>query len=104
MVLEGFGRSLGKLPDGKEGDPAVEMARKFLDDAAVGLTDGNGKVVPMRLTLFAQVVRYRDWVPHTLVELKGVDGIGVKFLKDCFESRPFESHKNAAKKMLRNGP
>jgi eukaryotic-like serine/threonine-protein kinase len=100
LVLAGFGRSLGKLPDGKESGPGVEMANKFLDDAAAGLTDDNGKVVPMRLSLFAQVVRYRDWVPQTLVDLKGVDGIGVKFLKDCFESPTFESHKTAAQAVL----
>ena len=100
-ILEGFGRSLGKLPETLPDDPAADMTRQFLDDAAAALTDADGRVIPIRLTLFAKVVRFRDWHPQTLVDLNGADGIGVKFLNDCFASKPLEPHKEAAQALLK---
>jgi hypothetical protein len=63
-VLEGFGRALGRLP----GEPGTteEEASLFLDEAVKGLTGPDGRVIPVRLSLFAEVVRHRPWTRATL--------------------------------------
>ncbi len=75
----------------------------FLDDVVKGLTAPDGRVIPVRLSLFTEVVRHRPWTRATLKALGGVDGIGVKFLEDRFESdsSPHRLHKKAAQAILR---
>ncbi len=97
-VLEGFGRALGQLPEG--GESVTEEAAQFLAEAVSGLTDAEGRVIPMRLSLFTEVVKQRPWTPQTLIDLGGVDGIGVKFLDDCFTKAEYTHYGEAAKKVL----
>jgi formylglycine-generating enzyme required for sulfatase activity len=100
-VLEGFGRALGRVPrDGGDG-PAARPLSQFLDAAVAGLTGDQGRVVPVRLSLFAEVVRSRPWTPATLAELGGTDGIGVKFLDDRFGSAPYRDLRAGAQAVLR---
>jgi eukaryotic-like serine/threonine-protein kinase len=40
----------------------------------------------VRLALFAEMVKGRPWLPATLRELGGMDGVGLKFLEDTFSS------------------
>ena len=47
------------------------------------------------------MVRHRPWTPATLRALGGIDGIGVKFLDDCFASTPYKRHRNAAQALLK---
>jgi serine/threonine protein kinase/formylglycine-generating enzyme required for sulfatase activity len=98
-VLEGFGRALGQLAG--DGVPGKSEAALFLDEAVDGLTGPDDRVIPVRLSLFAEVVRHRSWTPATLHALGGVDGIGVKFLEDCFESAPYKRHRSAAQAVLK---
>ena len=42
--------------------------------------------MPVRLALFAEMVKGRPWTPATLREVGGMDGVGVKFLEDTFSS------------------
>ncbi|WP_165070060.1 bifunctional serine/threonine-protein kinase/formylglycine-generating enzyme family protein [Paludisphaera rhizosphaerae] len=84
MVLERFGQAFGRLPEGSPG-PSDEQ-RRFLDAVASGLAR-DGKVVPVRLALFAEMVKNRPWTPATLDEAGGTEGIGVNFLEETFESR-----------------
>lgn len=100
-VLEGFGRAFGQIPADAGGDSAARETSRFLDDAVGGLTGVDGRVIPVRLSLFAQVVRFRPWVPATLVDLGGADGIGVKFMDDCFRSAPYRRHRGAAQAVLK---
>ena len=97
-VLEAFGRALGQLPEA--GESVTAEAEQFLEEVASGLTDVDGRTIPMRLSLFTQVVRNRPWTPATLRELGGVDGIGVKFLDDCFTKPEYQHYGVAAKKVL----
>ena len=83
-VLEEYGRSLGQFPTGEL--PAGGEAAVFLDRAVAGLTGPDGRVIPVRLSLFVEVVRNRPWTAHTLRELGGMEGIGVKFLEEAFDS------------------
>jgi eukaryotic-like serine/threonine-protein kinase len=97
-VLEGFGRALGQLPEA--GASVTGEAALFFEEAARGLTDAEGRVIPMRLSLFTEVVRHRPWTPETLDELGRVDGIGVKFLKDCFTKPEYRHYRGAAQAVL----
>ena len=97
-VLEGFGRALGHLPDA--GGPLPEQAALFFEEAVRGLSDTEGRVIPMRLCLFTEVVRHRPWTPETLAALGGVDGIGVKFLDDCFAKPEYKHYHDAAQAVL----
>jgi formylglycine-generating enzyme required for sulfatase activity len=98
-VLEGFGKALGQLPEAE--GAATEESERFFAEAVSGLTDSDARVVPMRLSLFTEVVRNRPWTPETLRALGGVDGIGVKFLDDCFAKPEYSHYANAAKKVLK---
>jgi formylglycine-generating enzyme required for sulfatase activity len=100
-VLEEFGRALGRITS--QESIAGDETSLFLDDAVKGLTAPAGRVIPVRLSLFAEVVRHRPWTQGTLFELGGVDGIGVKFLEDRFESEasPYRLHRAAAQAILR---
>src|SRR5262249_54830625 len=65
-VLASFGRAFGALPDGT---PAPEQER-FLDQAVAQL-GREGVVVPVRLSLFAEMVKGKPWLPATLAEVGG---------------------------------
>jgi formylglycine-generating enzyme required for sulfatase activity len=78
-VLASFGRAFDALPAGA---PAPEQGR-FLDRAVAELTRG-GKVVPVRLSLFAEMVKGKTWAPATLQALGGTQGIGIAFLEEMF--------------------
>jgi serine/threonine protein kinase/formylglycine-generating enzyme required for sulfatase activity len=83
-VLEDYGRSLGQVPSGPL-RPETEVAA-FLDQAVKGLTGPDGYVIPVRLSLFVEVIRRRPWTVQALRALGGVEGIGVKFLEETFDS------------------
>jgi formylglycine-generating enzyme required for sulfatase activity len=78
-VLMAFGRALGALPEGKL--PAE--AEQFLTRAVAALAE-EGRVVPVRLSLFADMVKAKAWVPATLEEVGGAEGLGVRFLEEAF--------------------
>jgi eukaryotic-like serine/threonine-protein kinase len=98
-VLERFGQALGKIP--ADGDPGALDTTLFLDEVAHDLAGLDGRVIPARLSLFAVVVRHRPWTLETLRALGGVDGIGVKFLDECFASAPYKLHRGAAQSVLK---
>src|SRR5262249_45754665 len=71
----------GALP---EGELTADQAR-FLDQAVSGLAQG-GKVISVRLALFAEMVKSRPWTPATLKEVGGMGGVGVTFLEETFSA------------------
>jgi formylglycine-generating enzyme required for sulfatase activity len=101
-VLEEFGLALGRLSELGTSGAAAHEASMFLDEVVAGLTAPDGRVIPMRLSLFTEVVRHRPWTRATLRAVGGVDGIGVKFLEDRFdsESSPHRVHRKAAQSIL----
>jgi serine/threonine protein kinase len=82
-VLALFGRAFGALP-GPSAELAPEQTR-FLEQAAEGLSQ-EGKVIPVRLTVFVEMVKGREWTPATLKALGGMEGVGVTFLEETFSS------------------
>ncbi len=87
-VLTTFGRAFGKLPDRSSSLSADEAA--FVSSVARGLAQ-DGKVVSVRLSLFAEMVKGKPWIPATLHEVGGTEGIGVNFLEETFSSRAGQS-------------
>jgi formylglycine-generating enzyme required for sulfatase activity len=82
-VLARFGQAWGRLPA-----VATEWSdeqQSFLNQAVDGLAV-DGRVIAVRLTLFAEMLRSRAWVPQTLSEVGGLEGLGVAFLEDTFHS------------------
>jgi len=82
-VLAAFGRAFGVLPDAST---AVGKDQKlFLKQAVSGLAQ-EGKVVSVRLALFAEMMKGKTWTPATLKEVGGTEGIGVAFLEETFSA------------------
>jgi hypothetical protein len=78
-VLAEFGRAFGRLP-ANLAELTAEQAG-FLDRSVAGLAR-DGKVISVRLALFAEMVKRKPWVPATLKEVGGTEGIGVAFLEE----------------------
>ena len=64
QVLEKFGQALGQIPAAP--GPATGKAAAFLDAAVEGLVSEDGRMTPVRLSLFVEVVRRRAWTTATL--------------------------------------
>ncbi len=98
-VLAAFGRAFDRLPPSA---PSREQER-FLDEAVAGLAE-DGKVVPVRLSLFAEMVKGRPWVPATLRALGGAGGAGATFLEETFDAATappeHRRHQRAARDVL----
>ncbi|MFI5459403.1 MAG: SUMF1/EgtB/PvdO family nonheme iron enzyme [Isosphaerales bacterium] len=82
-VLEAFGRAYEALP--AEGGDLAREQHLFLDQAVAALAQ-DGKVVPVRLALFAEMVKGKPWTSATIKEVGGMEGVGVKFLEETFSS------------------
>jgi len=80
-VLAAFGRAFGALPE--QADGLTKDQDAFLDQAVSGLAQ-EGKVVSVRLALFAEMVKGKPWMPSTLKEVGGMEGVGVTFLEETF--------------------
>ena len=100
-VLVRFGQAFGKLPANK-----VELSNEqnlFVASAVHGLTS-DGKVVPVQLALFAEMIKTKPWERPTLDEVGGTAGIGVNFLEDTFSGRSSNpkhvQHQQAARQVL----
>lgn len=83
-VLAKFGQAFGKLP--AQLGNLSDDEQQFLSAASNGLAQ-DGQVVSVRLSLFAEMVKGKPWVPGTLEEVGGTAGIGVNFLEETFSSR-----------------
>ena len=100
-VLAAFGRAFGRLPE----DAAVigKEPEVFLTDAVSGLAE-NGKVICVRLALFAEMFKSKAWTPATLKQVGGTAGIGVTFLEETFSASTVTPehryHQKAARAVL----
>ncbi len=101
-ILRAFGRAFARLPE-KESDSTTE-ANTFLRQAVTGLAE-DGKIVCVRLALFAEMMKGKPWTPSTLVEVGGTEGVGVTFLEETFSastaSPEHRLHQKAARATLK---
>jgi serine/threonine protein kinase/formylglycine-generating enzyme required for sulfatase activity len=102
QVLMEFGKAYGRLPADSQELSAAQV--KFLDQSVQGLAQ-DGKVICVRLSLFADMMKGRPWTPETLAEVGGTAGIGVTFLEETFSGRcappQHRFHLEAAREVLR---
>ena len=101
-VLMAFGRAYGTLPS-KIGDLSGEQ-ESFLDRAISGLAQ-DGKIISVRLALFAEMMKGKPWTPSTLREVGGTQGVGLTFLEETFSAQtaPVEHriHQRGAQSVLK---
>jgi serine/threonine protein kinase/formylglycine-generating enzyme required for sulfatase activity len=101
-VLTAFGRAFGALPQLDRGLTKDQGA--FLDQAVPGLAQ-DGKVIPVRLALFAEMVKGKPWTPATLKEVGGTAGVGITFLEETFSTLTAPAqhrlHQQAAQAVLK---
>jgi formylglycine-generating enzyme required for sulfatase activity len=101
-VLAAFGRAYSALPE-RAGDVTAQQAR-FLEQVVSELAQ-DGKVISVRLALFAEMIKGKPWVPETLRAVGGTAGVGVTFLEETFASPQANPkvrlHQRAAQAVLR---
>ncbi len=102
-VLAAFGRAYECLP--AEYETWSREQNTFLNQVTAGLAQ-EGWIVPVRLALFAEMVKGKPWTPATLREVGGMDGVGVRFLEETFSSArsnpEHRYHQKAAQKVLKS--
>ncbi len=82
-VLAALGRAFFKLPE----DPSETSPeqKEFLRQSVAGLAE-EGKVVCVRLALFAEMMKAKPWTMAALKEVGGAKGVGLAFLEETFGS------------------
>jgi eukaryotic-like serine/threonine-protein kinase len=82
-VLAAFGRAFGILPD--VSSDASKDQKQFLEQAVSGLAQ-EGKVICVRLALFAEMMKGKAWTPASLKQVGGTEGVGITFLEETFSA------------------
>ncbi len=102
-VLAAFGQAYGVLPENLAELNAEQ--KDFLEQSVNGLAE-EGKVICVRLALFAEMMKGKAWTPATLKNVGGTTGVGVTFLEETFSSStsPPEHryHQQAARAVLKS--
>lgn len=83
QILGEFGRAYGALPP-LESDWTAHQ-KEFLKQAVAGLAKEE-KVIPVRLALFAEMMKNRPWTVESLKLVGGAQGVGVSFLEETFDA------------------
>ena len=64
-----------------------------------------GKIISVRLSLFAEMVKGKAWAPATLKQVGGIEGVGVTFLEETFSASTappgHRLHQRAARSVLK---
>jgi formylglycine-generating enzyme required for sulfatase activity len=82
-VLVEFGRAYGRLSADSDHVPHDQQA--FLDRAVDELSQ-DGKVICVRLALFADMMKGRPWTTSNLRRVGGAEGLGATFLEETFSA------------------
>lgn len=82
-VLTLFGQAFGKLPHDLTQLSTLE--KEFIQEVIAGLAV-EGKVVSVHLALLAEMIKSKAWIPETLKQVGGTQGVGVSFLEETFSS------------------
>lgn len=80
-VLAAFGHAFERFPE-NFGETSKEQ-KEFLSQAVAGLAQ-DGKIVCIRLALFAEMMKGKAWTPANLKEVGGTEGVGITFLEETF--------------------
>jgi eukaryotic-like serine/threonine-protein kinase len=100
-VLEAYGRAFGALPE--NANETTRDQQSFISQAVAGLAQ-EGKVICVRLALFAEMLKNKVWNPTILKQVGGIKGVGLTFLEETFSAAtaPPEHryHQKAARAVL----
>jgi serine/threonine protein kinase/formylglycine-generating enzyme required for sulfatase activity len=100
-VLKAYGRAYRALPE--DGREVTVDQQQFLDQAVAGLSQ-DGRVICVRLALFAEMIKGKQWSTATLEALGGTEGVGGTFLEETFTSQAANPkhrlHQKAARSVL----
>ncbi|MFM8579944.1 MAG: serine/threonine-protein kinase, partial [Planctomycetaceae bacterium] len=83
QVLLRFGQAFGSLP--RDPTPLSHEQHRFLDLAINELAD-RGRVICVRLTLFADLMKSRPWTPTSLHNVGGTQGLAISFLEENLDA------------------
>ncbi len=101
-VLTAFGTAYGTVPERTGAISSDQHA--FLDQAIAELAQ-DGKVISVRLALFAEMLKGKAWSLETLRQVGGTEGVGVTFLEETFSSAQANPrhrlHQRAARAVLK---
>ncbi len=75
-VLAAFGRAFSAVAL-----PATAQQEQFIREA-IGNLDETGRLQPVHIALFSEMVKNKPWTPSTLRELGGIQGLEVSFLEE----------------------
>ncbi len=95
------------LRQAQGGGNATDVAayHAFLDQSIAALAE-EGKIISVRLALFAEMVKSKPWTPQTLKAIGGVEGVGVTFLEETFSASnapiAYRTHDKAVRGVLRS--
>jgi serine/threonine protein kinase/formylglycine-generating enzyme required for sulfatase activity len=100
-VLGLFGAAYGRLSENLA--QWTPEQQRFLDQAVAELAQ-EGKIISVRLSLFADMVKSKPWTPATLKEVGGAEGVRVAFLEEKFGAATalpaYRLHQKAARGVL----
>ena len=98
-VLADFGQADGILRD-----RLTTEQQEFITQAVKALALQDGMIIPVRLALFFETFKSREWTTKTLQEIGDAEGVGVAFLEKTFNSNYADpilrSHQEAAQSVL----
>jgi serine/threonine protein kinase/formylglycine-generating enzyme required for sulfatase activity len=101
-VLAAFGRAFGALPDDDRMTTKEQV--QFCRRSIAGLAE-DGRVVCVRLALFAEMMKGKRWTPAALKDVGGTERVDIAFLEETFaaSSAPLEHryHQKAARAVLK---
>lgn len=83
-VLCEFGVAYKRMPSNPT--EQTEEHAAFISQATADLAENN-RLYPVRLAVFVEMVKDREWTPDTLREMGGTQGVGVAFLENSVGSR-----------------
>lgn len=96
-VLSGYGRALEALP--AHGKPLEANQKKFIDASIDQMAD-DGKVVPIHVAMFAQMVDSESWQLSELKKQGGWQGIGTRFLNKIFSDKRLSNSEEICRELL----
>lgn len=79
-ILKAFGQAFGKVEY-----PPTESQNNFVVAAIQELMQGEN-ISPVRLALFAEMMKNRDWEAGTLRAVGGATGVGLRFFEETFDA------------------
>ena len=97
-VLTAIGQAYGVLS--MIPDEITSEQKAFIEKAIANLAR-NQQVIPVQLTLFAEMVKDKEWSTDTLKSLGGARGVGVRFLEETFNGRTASPHHRLHQKAAR---